>query len=520
LTAAASAIVGVVAASAVYAAPAGLRLPAVAGVASFAFVLFALRERAALRALSALVTRTGQRQSRELTAVRERVDAQIAAAQGQSLRVDRLAESVNRLHGLNRELAALDAASTAEVLDRVESTNNVLSRLRDAVAKDLTDPDGRMTTTLSGLDERLSERAADADGGSAGSATTDPGPGRAEPPAAVRVTIHDRITVTGLSYDDEVYVPAASVTSAFELESAQTEDGILRIAHSLRDPWIFTNYDPRGPWLGEERITVEEWRMVTMDPATGLPKTVYSHGTHTYPVTVAHYGLEHYSKWAVNGDEESLSKAITVGEWFVANQDSNGGWPVQFDHDFRKGVTTRLEAGWYSGMAQGMASALLSKLQVLTEDARYGAAASKSLDVLSTPVQDGGVLVMFEDKFDWWEEYPTRNHPTYVLNGFIYALVGVYDTSVLLGDVRAAAMYERGLRSLMRMVNLYDLGSRTAYDLLHFSVPDSPPNVARWGYHNLHVALLTAMNQITSKAFQEVQDRWLGYCRGIPTRHN
>lgn len=339
-------------------------------------------------------------------------------------------------------------------------------------------------------------------------------------PQSVPVAIHDRITTRGLAHEGQIYIPAKAVEDGFDLESKSTEDGGLRIGNTLDAPLILQSHDPLGTWLGAQNNNVESWKNVQMDAATGLPKTVYSWGTYVYPVTVAHYGLEQYSKWAQTGSEDARRKAILVGDWFVANQDKRGGWPVPFDYDFRKDVTSTLKAGWVSGMAQGMASDLLAKLFVKTQETRYRTAALKTLDILSMPVEQGGVQREFEGTYEWWEEYPTLNHPTFVLNGFIYSLIGVYDTSVLLNDSRARRMYESGLRSLTRMVNLYDLGARTSYDLLHYSVSGTPPNIARWGYHNTHVTLLSAMNLVADGRFKDIQKRWLGYAGGISAPHN
>jgi predicted O-methyltransferase YrrM len=146
-------MVGVGAAAAVYAAPDALQGPAVVGAAAFGFVLFAVRERAALRGLSAAVGRVAraeQRRSQELTAIRDQLNAHMEAAPGQGARLDRLAESVNRFHDLAKELAALDAASTAEVLARLDSTNDVLGQFR-------VDVDGRLSKTLDHLDGRVGE---------------------------------------------------------------------------------------------------------------------------------------------------------------------------------------------------------------------------------------------------------------------------------------------------------------------------------------------------------------------------
>lgn len=39
---------------------------------------------------------------------------------------------------------------------------------------------------------------------------------------------------------------------------------------------------------------------------------------------------------------------------------------------------------------------------------------------------DGGVLATFLNKYHWYEEYPTQP-ASFVLNGFIFSLLGLYD---------------------------------------------------------------------------------------------
>jgi len=338
-------------------------------------------------------------------------------------------------------------------------------------------------------------------------------------PEKVGVSILDRIDAEGVKVGDEVYVPADVIDEAFDLEQEEA-DGRLRLANTLSQPTIFTAHDPKGSWLGGEKNRVEEWGDVRMDEATGLPKFLHNGQLDFLPITVAHYGLQHWSIWALEGNAESLDKAVRAADWFVDNQAPTGGWPALFDFEFQPGMTDTLKSGWVSGMSQGMAADLLARVYVEKNVAKYRTAALKALNPLSVSVENGGVQRMFEGEYEWWEEYPTRNRPTYVLNGFIYCLIGTYDVAQLLGDAKAQRLYESGLRSLKRMVNLYDLGDHTSYDLLHFSVPGQPPNIARWGYHNLHVSQLSTMNVITNGEFKDVQERWLGYVKGVSSPHN
>ena len=74
------------------------------------------------------------------------------------------------------------------------------------------------------------------------------------------------------------------------------------------------------------------------------------------------------------------------------------------------------------------------------------------------------------------------------------------------------------------MIGLFDLGCSSSYDLVHHSVPGTAPNIAREGYHNLHVTLLSVLNVFENGGFQSVEDRWAGYasdvCFKSPNRAN
>ena len=89
-------------------------------------------------------------------------------------------------------------------------------------------------------------------------------------------------------------------------------------------------------------------------------------------------------------------------------------------------------------MAQGHALSVLSRAFHVTGDEEYLNAAVKGLHIFEKvsseekklslqPVSEGGVRA---DLFGspWFEEYPTQPS-TFVLNGFIYSLIGLYDLS-------------------------------------------------------------------------------------------
>ena len=216
-----------------------------------------------------------------------------------------------------------------------------------------------------------------------------------------------------------------------------------------------------------------------------------------------------------------FEKALNIANWFVDNQNPEGVWESKFDHMFYKGRTDVMESGWPSGLGQGLALSFLTRMYSVTNDDRFLVASKKALKVFTLEVEHGGILRSWSDEYPFYEEYPT-NPASFVLNGFIYSLLGLYDLSKLSpGHDDAKKLFEDGLATLRVMLPLYDLGDRSAYDLSHYSC-GAFPNVARWGYHDTHLNLLMAVYSITNDEFYKVfYDRWLAYAvDGYRCRHN
>lgn len=106
--------------------------------------------------------------------------------------------------------------------------------------------------------------------------------------------------------------------------------------------------------------------------------------------------------------------------------------------------------------------------------------------------------------------------PSLVLNGFIYAMIGLYDLSTMPVEsaTRAKHLFESGLDSLRVLLPLYDTGRGSSYDLKH-ATAGIIPNLARPDYHKAHVYLLKWMHVITGdQMFQTFSNRWYEYSVG------
>ena len=143
--------------------------------------------------------------------------------------------------------------------------------------------------------------------------------------------------------------------------------------------------------------------------------------------------------------EEHLRMFFHGADWFLENQDESGGWPsfVIFNKEKKKyPKADEIRPGWYGAMCQGQAISVLVRAFAASGKHEYLDAANKATKVFHEMSIDGGVRAIFMNKFVWYEEYPT-NPPTFILNGFMYALLGLYDLKSVSPDSDANTLYER-----------------------------------------------------------------------------
>ncbi|XP_005104223.2 D-glucuronyl C5-epimerase B [Aplysia californica] len=226
-------------------------------------------------------------------------------------------------------------------------------------------------------------------------------------------------------------------------------------------------------------------------------------------------------------DNLTLSSAIHMEQfydaanWLVKHQDERGGWPIMVARRVVPGVL-ELPPGWYSAMGQGQAMSVLVRAYLDSKEKRYLRSAVEALKLFEIDSVQGGVRARFLGQLDWYEEYPTTPS-SFVLNGFIYSLMGLYDlkeTASGRDKETAERIYSSGMKSLKVMIGLYDSGVGTLYDLRHITA-GIEPNRARWDYHTTHInQVLQLMVIDDDPIFKTTVQRWLGYLQGRKSRHN
>lgn len=235
-----------------------------------------------------------------------------------------------------------------------------------------------------------------------------------------------------------------------------------------------------------------DWRTPYARDRRGVPLVDYPFGRAYNPVTTSQYGL---AQWTVGRKYHRSGRiriALRMADWLVRTQRQGSGmWLYRFD--YQAPGAGLLPNPWGSALAQGHAISLLRRAYHRTRERRYLTAARRGLRPLMHSVSGGGLVRRWEG-LPFYEEYPTKEAPTYVLNGFQQSLLGLHDLS----DVSLAArrLFSRGMKTLVRMLPLYDLGDgRSTYSLAHLNWP-ALPTAANPSYHLSHVGMLRLLDRI------------------------
>jgi hypothetical protein len=259
----------------------------------------------------------------------------------------------------------------------------------------------------------------------------------------------------------------------------------------------FTLYDKSLEWFDSQGIPYHVYRDV---------------GKQYNPTRIAGYALASWNAFLMGKGEKHKRNFLLQADWFVQKAQIRGEalvWKYGFDWG------NQLKAHWISGLAQGEALSVLTRAYSLTKNPRYVETARKAVIIMKVPVTGGGVLSQYEDGSPCLEEYPyAQGQPPHTLNGFIFAILGLYDYLTIQPEFSYKAFYQECLKALSQNLQQYDTGYWSRYDLS----PDGiNPSSSR--YHNLHIAQLEALYNLTGlEAFHQYAMRWEGYRNKLKNR--
>lgn len=230
----------------------------------------------------------------------------------------------------------------------------------------------------------------------------------------------------------------------------------------------------------------------------GVVVNEYDGGIYYNPVSMAQRGMWFADNYRRTGDERYLERSEAHARRILLEAHEIDGalyLPYEFDFPLHGNPEQLMEAPWYSGMAQGQALSLFLRLHDMTGREEYRDAADR---LMPTFFRLHGDVDEFVARIDcegyyWIEEYPMEVS-TETLNGFIFALWGVYEYWRTTGDEGAKQIVRASLATLKHYLPEFrEPGEPSYYCLKHRA---QYPR-----YHRIHVRQLEFLDRLSGDPY-------------------
>jgi len=258
----------------------------------------------------------------------------------------------------------------------------------------------------------------------------------------------------------------------------------------------------------EEKPYIEDYvRSKTMENFDQDSVPMYAHGNTLYyhPVYTSLFGIRFVDGYVRTGDANYLDLAERIAYKLVEiSSESNEQFLFPYNFDYAYSGKEFLGAPWYYGMAQGRFLTLFSRLYNETGDETYLEWAEKTFDSLkllkTEDPAENWVAYIDEENFYWIEEYTVESKPVHVLNGFIFAIFGIYDYYLVTNDPKAKKLLNASITTIEHYIEEYQNPSAVSFYDLRYK-PKNP------FYHGVHVNQLNLLSKITGELyFKEMAD--------------
>jgi hypothetical protein len=202
------------------------------------------------------------------------------------------------------------------------------------------------------------------------------------------------------------------------------------------------------------------------------------------------------------GASEEFDRLCRLLEQNAVEESGSYLWPYQM-RDRKYGT----EPPWISALAQAEAASVFVRSFLRGGRDRHAELALGAIRPLLEVVEP--TVVALTPSGPGLEECPS-DPPSLILNGWIYALWGLWDISVGLESSPAQEMLEASTACLRRTLPAYDVGWWSRYSLYPHLLPD----LAKPFYHRLHITQLEILYRLTGyEEFHAFAQRWRRYDR-------
>ncbi|NLA25409.1 MAG: hypothetical protein GX879_10635 [Bacteroidales bacterium] len=269
----------------------------------------------------------------------------------------------------------------------------------------------------------------------------------------------------------------------------------LGVGHISHDEFLGKYYQNISPAI----VHVQRGIFAKFDE-NGIPHTYHSNRINYSPVLIIQYAIMCHDLY-LNGKntEENKANILNIMNWLDKNSE------VFKDAIVWRSIANEqynLPEGWVSGMYQGQALSLYLRAYQLFEDEKYLNTALKVFNSFKYDYSEGGFKRVDKHNCIWFEEYPTPE-PSYVLNGFIYAIWGIYDLYRVTKSHEAKELWDSCVNTLEVNLHKYDAWYWSVYDQLKEQL------VSYYYQKNVHIPIMQVMYELTEKEiFNKYAIKW------------
>lgn len=236
--------------------------------------------------------------------------------------------------------------------------------------------------------------------------------------------------------------------------------------------------------------------------ADSIPVYIYQGEAFYHPVFVSMYGINYVDGAVRTDNPRYLQQAEKIAAKLVEKANEKNDhflFPYNFDFEYGK---DKLKAPWYSGMAQGRLLSLFSRLYQVTQKPIYLQWAEntfESFKLIKNQREEEWVGYIDLENYYWIEEYPADN-PSHVLNGFIFAIYGLYDYYITTHNPESLKLLNAAITTVEHYIGQYrNPGNISFYDLKNKFLNEN--------YHPIHIDQLNMLSKITGESyFKEMAD--------------
>jgi heparosan-N-sulfate-glucuronate 5-epimerase len=253
---------------------------------------------------------------------------------------------------------------------------------------------------------------------------------------------------------------------------------------------------PPGSFFDTDRVRgyFIDFRAKTTSPTAVQPDKLL-------PAGLAQLALGFWER-SLAGDCQATTKFFQVCDVIERRAESYGKelrW--RYDMPIAK---YRLEPPHYSALAQAQIASVFIRAHLLSGDPRHAEVALAAIRPLLDMRSD---LVAATADGPVPEETPSQP-PSHILNGWIYALWGLWEVHMALGNSVARDMFVASIGCLRIKLSAYDVGWWSKYSLYPHVLAD----LAKPFYHRLHVDQLEILYRLTGFSdFAKTARRWQQY---------